>query len=135
MTDTLAIDVPADEAPGAGKSDDCPYCGKHYQEGPETDAWAKHYHCWSCGYNPGASPILAGSLPGLPVPGVTAAFAQQVAAQIREQLGLPVGVNLGDLLGSLKPEAQKVAVGGGALGSAAGQGGDTVTDGPTGGSA
>ncbi len=108
-TDAPPADAPPIDAPPA-KPEVCPYCGSHYQAGPEGPDWQLNFHCWSCGYNPGAAPMTVGGLPGMPVPGVSAAFAQQVAAQIREQLGLPQGVNLGDLLTSLKPQAQAAAV-------------------------
>lgn len=30
----------------------CPWCGSLRLDGPEGEAWADHFHCWKCGYQP-----------------------------------------------------------------------------------
>lgn len=89
------------------KPDECPYCGAHYAEGPETTAWLKHFHCWRCGFDPTRQQgVVAGTMPAFG-PGLSNQFAQQLAAQVHAALGLPEGTNLGDLIAEVKAAQER----------------------------
>jgi hypothetical protein len=115
MSTLVAPDeVLTDGVPAApAKSEICPYCGAHFQAGPEGAAWLSHFHCWRCGFDPGrvsAAQVAAGGLPAFG-PGVSAQFAQQLAAQVHAALGLPEGTNLGDVIKQVQAaQAPSVAV-------------------------
>src|SRR5260221_251662 len=114
MNDTLATTSPAATpvltpiGTDATAPWDCPYCGANSAQGPEKDAWSNHWHCWSCGFNPSAQGGISGVVPAM-IPGTTKAVATQLAAEIQSQLGLPPGVNLGDVLAQLKAHTEPAA--------------------------
>ncbi len=90
------------EAAVPTKPEDCPFCGAHFQAGPEGSAWQLHFHCWRCGFDPTKGQgVAGGALPAFG-PGLSAQFAQQLAAQVHAALGLPEGTNLGDLIAQVK---------------------------------
>lgn len=37
----------------------CRLCGSHFQQGPEKDRWARHFHCWKCGFTEGQQYVNA----------------------------------------------------------------------------
>lgn len=84
------------------KPDNCPYCGVHYQAGPEGDTWNLHFHCWACGFDPNRiQGVAGGALPAV-VSALPEQFAAQLAAEVHAALGLAPGENLGDVIATIR---------------------------------